>query len=234
MGFHVSLLTLLFLAIIELGICMERAALGSHGNDVAEVKTVKCSMCRKVKTRDHFINPNSDSLFHVCDYCRYLRKTKYKSRNVEWVWSEERRVRVELEKPSGASSRSRESAPAKGVVIVLARPKMSQFRQFQWEQLQPESSLLESGICVSTPVEQKNRIFSVWFALCALIIPTTNTKIFSPHCALRLRLCLMEKENSWTLVLLSHRHRRHWSSAVVTPYMETVLVSHKLYVKKEY
>ena len=44
-----------------------------------EVKTVKCSMCRKVKTADHFFNPNSDALFHVCDYCRYLRKTKYKS-----------------------------------------------------------------------------------------------------------------------------------------------------------
>ena len=46
------------------------------------VKSVKCSMCRKVKTSDHFINPNSDTLFHVCDNCRYLRKTKYKSR---WV-----------------------------------------------------------------------------------------------------------------------------------------------------
>lgn len=44
------------------------------------VKSVKCSMCRKVKTSDHFINPSSDTLFHVCDNCRYLRKTKYKSR----------------------------------------------------------------------------------------------------------------------------------------------------------
>ena len=52
----------------------------NEGESTTEVKTVKCSMCRKVKTIEHFINPNSDSLFHVCDYCRYLRKTKYKSR----------------------------------------------------------------------------------------------------------------------------------------------------------
>ena len=50
----------------------------NHANTSNEVRTVKCSMCRKVKTSDHFINPNSDTLFHVCDYCRYLRKTKYK------------------------------------------------------------------------------------------------------------------------------------------------------------
>lgn len=107
--------------------------------------------------------------------------------------------------------------------IVLARPKMSQFRQFQWEQLQPESSLLESGFACLHPLRKEPYLLSLIRVMC-LIIPTTNTKIFSPHCALRLRLCLMEKENSWTLVLLSHRHRRHWSSAVVTPYMETVLV----------
>ena len=84
-GFPRFIVNFAFPAIIELGVCMERAALGSHGNDVAEIKTVKCSMCRKVKTRDHFINPNSDTLFHVCDYCRYLRKTKYKSKVEEWV-----------------------------------------------------------------------------------------------------------------------------------------------------
>lgn len=51
MGFHVSLLTLLFLAIIELGICMERAALGSHGNDVAEVKTEMLDVQKSEDTR---------------------------------------------------------------------------------------------------------------------------------------------------------------------------------------
>ncbi|CBK20857.2 uncharacterized protein [Blastocystis hominis] len=56
-------------------------------------------MCRKVKTSDHFINPNSDTLFHVCDNCRYLRKTKYKKK----------RVRVELERPSSGLSRNRDS-----------------------------------------------------------------------------------------------------------------------------
>ena len=91
---------------------------------------------------------------------------------------------------------------------MLARPKMSQFRQFQWEQLQPESSLLESGFACLHPLRKEPYLLSLIRVMC-LIIPTTNTKIFSPHCALRLRLCLMEKENSWTLVLLSHRHRRH-------------------------
>lgn len=58
---------------------MESALADNHTDKSEEVKTVKCSMCRKVKTCDHFFNPNSDTLFHVCDYCRYLRKTKYKS-----------------------------------------------------------------------------------------------------------------------------------------------------------
>ena len=58
---------------------MEGATEGNRSEVSGDVKTVKCSMCRKVKTSDHFFNPNSESLFHVCDYCRYLRKTKYKS-----------------------------------------------------------------------------------------------------------------------------------------------------------
>lgn len=94
---------------------MEGSSLESQDNAVAEVKTVKCSMCRKSKTTDHFINPNSDQLFHVCDYCRYLRKTKYKSRILLFVhYTIERRVRVELERPVCPLSRTRESG-ASGV-----------------------------------------------------------------------------------------------------------------------
>ena len=59
---------------------MEATAAEAPADAGTGVKSVKCSMCRKVKTSDHFINPNSDTLFHVCDNCRYLRKTKYKSR----------------------------------------------------------------------------------------------------------------------------------------------------------
>ena len=58
---------------------MEGKVVVMSSNLETEVKSVKCSMCRKVKTSDHFINPNSETLYHVCDNCRYLRKTKYKS-----------------------------------------------------------------------------------------------------------------------------------------------------------
>lgn len=78
---------------------MEGKVVVMSSNLETEVKSVKCSMCRKVKTSDHFINPNSETLYHVCDNCRYLRKTKYKKR----------RVRVELERPSSSLSRNRES-----------------------------------------------------------------------------------------------------------------------------
>lgn len=60
---------------------MDSTQVESRSDHLADVKTVKCSMCRKVKTSDHFVNPNSTVLFHVCDYCRYLRKTKYKSKS---------------------------------------------------------------------------------------------------------------------------------------------------------
>lgn len=68
------------LLVRKVQIIMEATAAEAPADAGTGVKSVKCSMCRKVKTSDHFINPNSDTLFHVCDNCRYLRKTKYKSR----------------------------------------------------------------------------------------------------------------------------------------------------------
>ena len=70
-----------FLQFSNRSVCviMEGKVAAMSSNLETEVKSVKCSMCRKVKTSDHFINPNSDTLYHVCDNCRYLRKTKYKS-----------------------------------------------------------------------------------------------------------------------------------------------------------
>ena len=99
---------------------MDNTSVESRADHPTDVKTVKCSMCRKVKTSDHFVNPNSTVLFHVCDYCRYLRKTKYKSRYLPFCMSGvERRVRVELERPSSTTSRSRESSTVKNSSLFI-------------------------------------------------------------------------------------------------------------------
>ena len=121
--------------------CSENSRSGDHmegsapepvENAVAEVKTVKCSMCRKIKTVDHFFNPNSESLFHVCDYCRFLRKTKYKSSYFDIaVHCLERKVRVELERPVGSLSRTRDgstSRASKATSQVSVLPKESSDR----------------------------------------------------------------------------------------------------------
>lgn len=99
---------------------MDSTQVESRSDHLADVKTVKCSMCRKVKTSDHFVNPNSTVLFHVCDYCRYLRKTKYKSKSPSFCMSVvERRVKVELERPSSTTSRSRESSALKSSSLYV-------------------------------------------------------------------------------------------------------------------
>ena len=93
---------------------MDSAPVESRSDHPSDVKTVKCSMCRKVKSSDHFVNPNSNVLFHVCDYCRYLRKTKYKSTFLfSFLTAVERRVKVELDRPSSTVSRSRENTALK-------------------------------------------------------------------------------------------------------------------------
>lgn len=99
---------------LRFGDHMEGSTSESMETAVADVKTVKCSMCRKIKTVDHFFNPNSENLFHVCDYCRFLRKTKYKSRFLnDCAHCLERKVRVELERPIGTLSRTRDSSTSR-------------------------------------------------------------------------------------------------------------------------
>ena len=102
---------------------MDSAPVESRSDHPSDVKTVKCSMCRKVKSSDHFVNPNSNTLFHVCDYCRYLRKTKYKSAFFcSFLTVVERRVKVELDRPSSTMSRSRESTALKSSSVHVDSP----------------------------------------------------------------------------------------------------------------
>lgn len=111
-------------------------------------------------------------------------------------------MRVELEKPSGASSRSRESAPAKGVVNC-ARP--SQDVPIQTIPVGAVATGIvpsRKWICVSTPVE-KRTVSSQY----------TYTVDFSFHKSeanskLRTNIAIMyiEYQTFWSIPFATPRH----------------------------